>query len=215
MAETNAEVSRVAAPQKVSASLVQRAKKSDSQALVTIFRQFIPEEERIYWTEYLGSHGWIFGRHSLGCLTNKRLAGVTIGSFGEVIYRDGYLEYINSSVIYQPSKLALYIYVFLAIVLGLGISFFVASTAVVGLGWGLFGALVLGVLMFLALGVLLVNLVVRLYYAVRKCGLVLWIKEGVSVYVFSDRKRLRQANAMHRMVTEIRDNRISSLGHLG
>src|SRR5436305_4470189 len=160
MAETGAEASRVAAPQKMSASLMQRAKKSDSQALVTIFRQFIPEEERIYWTEYLGSHGWIFGRHSLGCLTNKRLAGITIGSFGEVIYRDGYLEYINSSVIYQPSKLALYIYVFIAIILDLGISFSGASAAAVGLGWGLLGVLFVGVLLFVALGILLVNLVV-------------------------------------------------------
>src|SRR5215204_7573906 len=116
MSEANAAVPGLVPPvNKVDVSLLQRAKKSDPQALATIFRQFIPEGEKICWMEYLGSHGWIFGRHSFGCLTERRVADVTIGAFGEVIYQDGYLEYINSSIIYQPSKLALYVLVAVAI----------------------------------------------------------------------------------------------------
>jgi hypothetical protein len=204
----------IPSPQKVSTSLLQRAKQSDAQALVTIFRQFIPEEEKIYWTEYLGSHGWIFGRHSLGCLTDRRVADITIGAFGEVIYQDGYLEYINSSVIYQPSKLALYVLVFFALILDIFLAIY-SSTAALAVFREPVVAFVIGLVVLVLLGLLLVNMMVRLYYAVRKCGLVLWIKEGICVYVFSDRKRLRQANVMHRKVTEIRDSRISSLGHLG
>src|SRR5262245_4620219 len=99
---------------KIAASLVSRARKGDQQAIVTIFRQFVPEDEGLYWAEYLGRHGWLFGRLSFGCLTDKRVASVKIGSFGEVIYQDGYFEYINSGIIYQPSRLALYIWVFVA-----------------------------------------------------------------------------------------------------
>jgi hypothetical protein len=214
MATADVAQPQVASPQKVSISLLQRAKKSDQQALVTIFRQFVPEDEKIYWTEYLGSHGWIFGRHSLGCLTDRRVADMTIGAFGEVIYQDGYLEYVNSSVIYQPSKLALYVYVVLALFADAFLSMF-AFTAWMGSGRGFLAGLLIGLVIFVLLGVVLVNLVVRFYYAVRKCGLVLWIKGGISVYVFSDRKRIRHANVMHRMVTEMRDNRITKLGHIG
>ncbi len=214
MAAPDAPAHSGASAQKVSKSLLQRVKKSDAQALVTIFRQFIPEDEKLYWAEYLGSHGWLFGRHSLGCLTGRRVAAIKIGSFGEVIYQDGYLEYVNSSVIYQPSKLALYLLVLVAILFDLSL-----SAAVFQLLPGVIGNFLLGAILtlvfFVLVGVIFVNTVVRLYYAVRKCGLVLWIKDGVSVYAFSDRKRIRQANVMHRMVTEIRDDRIARLGHIG
>jgi hypothetical protein len=78
-----------------------------------------------------------------------------------------------------------------------------------------FAAFLLGGATAVLVGLLAVNTVVRLYYAVRKCGLVIWIKEGISVYIFTDRKRLHRANAMFRMAMDIRDNRISRLGHIG
>jgi hypothetical protein len=202
-------------PLKVSASIVKRAQGGDQQALITIFRQFLPPEEKIFWTEYLGFHGWIFGKHSFGCLTERRVADVTIGHFGEVIYQDGYLEAVNSGVIYQPSKLALYIAVFIAAIISLwagaalGITF--GATVADSVAVGLLVSLILAGL----IGLVLINMAVRLYYATRKCGLVMNIKEGIPVYVFADRKRLQRAHAMFRMATDIRDHRISQLGHIG
>lgn len=214
MGEPQASKPGAPSAQKISASLLQRAKASDPQALVTIFRQFIPEEEKLYWTEYLGKHGWLFARHSLGCLTGRRVAAIRIGSFGEVIYQDGYLECVNSSVLYQPSKLALYFWLIMAALLDV-VLLVAAVQQLEALGLGPFLVAFLALLLCAVVGVVSVSVVVRFYYSVRKCGLVLWVKDGISVYVFSDRKRIRQANLMHRMVTEMRDDRIARLGHIG
>lgn len=203
-----------AGPVKVEGNLLNRARKGDTQALVTVFRNFIPENEKIFWTEYLGTHGWIMGRHSLGCLTDRRVADITIGHAGEVIYQDGFLEYANSSAVYQPSLMGLYLSVALALIVDVWLS--LSAVTLLSQSYGTSSTIMLfGLLLFLGLGLLLVNAVVRGYYSVRKCGLVVWIKEGISVYVFTDHKRIQRAIAMLRMLTDLRDRRIGTLGHLG
>jgi hypothetical protein len=58
---------------------------------------------------------------------------------------------------------------------------------------------------------LLLPLTVRLFYRFRKSGLVLWIREGVPVYLFSDRKRLGDANRLYRTALATRESRIREI----
>lgn len=169
---------------KIEPSLMQRAKNGDPVALEKMFQQFIPEEEKIIAAEYLGVKGlWGIGSHSFACVTNRRVAAIKTGFLGEVIFQDGAMEYINSGVIYQPSKLWLYV-----------VSFFVVVCTV-------------------GIGVLLLPLVAKIYYDINKCGLVFVIREGVSVYLFTDRGRLSVANRLYRKVMQAREPRIREIGH--
>ena len=198
---------------RIAGNIVDLAKEDDPEALQAIFGQFIPADENVVWCGYLGKLGWYFGRHSFACLTDKRVADVSIGWFGEIIYQDALLEYFNSTVVVQPSRLMLYILcVFAAAMFGIGsISLFAslkeasASTLVY-----VVAVPVLLVLLFIAFEV-----VVRFYYLVSKCGIVLWIKDGVSIYIFTDRKLLTKANSLIRMLRFQRDERIAALGHIG
>ena len=61
---------------------------------------------------------------------------------------------------------------------------------------------------------LVIEFLVRLYYSVMKCGVVLWIKDGVSIYMFTDRKLLTKANALLRLLRTQRDERVASVGHI-
>ncbi len=206
---------RPSGPVRVAASLIQRAKRGDEAALITIFRQFLPPGEKINWVGYLGFHGLIWGRHSLGCLTERRVADVTLGHFGEVVYQDGFLEYVNSGVVYQPSRLSLYIMSFIAIVASIAAGFFIAAFAHDEARLSSVAAIFLGAVFAVLVGLVAVNFVVRLYYAFNKCGLVLAIKGGVNVYVIADRKRLPLAMSMYRMAADNRDGRVAAFGHLG
>lgn len=199
---------------RIEGSLIVRAKAGDQSAVISIFRQFLPSEERIDFAEHLGFQGWIFGQHSLGCLTEKRIARVTLGFSGEVIYQDAFLEHCTSSVVFQPSKLALYVYVAVAVCGGLvganrfgtGVGDYFRSPASGFVAALLFAAPAIA---------LLLNLVVRFYYAIRKCGLVVSVNGGVSVYLFADRKRLTRARVMLRQLSAVRDRRIGDLGYIG
>jgi len=167
---------------KIEVSILQRAIQNDSDALNLMFKQFLPEDEIIYYTQYLGTHGiWGTGTHSFGCLTERRVADITVGRFGAVSYQDGYLESINSTVIYQPSKLWLYI--------SIGILAFV-------------------VIVTFGIGFLFIYSVTQAYYRLAKCGIVFNIKEGIPVYIFCDRKYLGRANALCRHVMLAREKRI-------
>ena len=159
----------------VQPNLLQRAKQNDSEAIATMFRQFLPEDEHVMLAEYLGVLGvWGIGTHSFAAVTDRRVAGMRVQILGGVTYQDGFLEYLNSGMVHQPSKLLLYIYVAIISVVTLGI------------------------------GLLLLPLTVRIYYRFHKCGLVLWVREGVPVYVFSDRKRVGVANNLYREAAYLR-----------
>ncbi|MBT9548653.1 MAG: hypothetical protein IV090_24885 [Candidatus Sericytochromatia bacterium] len=170
---------------KVEKNILQLSKQNDPEALRKLFKQFLPENETIYSTEYLGIQGiWGFGAHSFACLTECRVADIKIDSFGEIVYQDGYLEEINSAIVVQPSKLKLYVVLIIACVL-----------AIPSFG----------------ITLLLLPLIVRYYYRIVQCGLVFWIREGVPVYIFSNRSLLNRANNFCRNVALARENRIKSI----
>ena len=203
---------------RVDRSLLDRAKGNDLEAITTMFRQFMSPDEEIYFAEYTGLLGfWIFGTHSFACLSNRRLASLQVGAFGRVLYNDGFLEHANSGVVYQPSLLKLYVWAFFAVVIGLlTVAFFGALSTQVfaGLGGGLLGGLagVLVVAIGLGIGLLAVFFTVRLYYMLNKCGLVWWIREGISVYVFANRGKMTRANHLFRLSCQVRDERLKAVG---
>lgn len=170
---------------KIEQSLMQRAKKNDFAAIEKMFRQFLPEDEKVLAAEYLGVKGiWGFGTHSFACVTNRRVAAIRTGNFGEVWFQDGCIEDINSGIIFQPSKFWLYVL------------YIVSATIVVStLGFGL----------------LLLPWAVGKYYDWSRCGVVFAIREGVNVYLFTDRGRLKIANRLYRMAMQARELRVRDI----
>lgn len=168
-------------------SLLESAKLGDQQAIFTMFSQFLPTEERCLFVEYMGVQGmWWVGRYSFACLTERRLASINVGPWGEVVYQDGLLEHTNSGIVYQPGLLGLYV--------------------LVG-AYSVFALLT-------SLGLLLVFLpyVVQFYHRTRKCGLLWVIREGVSVYLFTNRNRLTRANHLYRIACNQRERRLQTMG---
>lgn len=170
----------------VSSSLIARAVANDGDAIVTMFQQFIPRDEKVIFAEYLGTQGILgLGEQSFGCLTTRRIASIRTKRFGEVLYQDGFLEYINSTVVYQPSKVVLYIII--VVLLALAIPTFGATLLVVPFAGTIF-------------------------YQFKKSGVVFVVKEGVSVYFFANRKLLARANVLIRDSTRLRDERVKLVG---
>jgi hypothetical protein len=202
----------------VDRSLLSRAKSNDTRAIVTMFQQFLSQDEEIHSVEYMGVEGlWGLGNHCFACVSDRRLAVLQVGLFGKVNYQDGYLEYHNSGLIYQPSKLGFYVTMVVAALaaLSVGISLFVLGMLVadnVGGILGMLTAVVAGVLMFSAATLVFV-LIGKAYYRFVKSGLVWVIREGVSVYVFTNRSKLTRANHLYRICTQLRDERLKAMGH--
>jgi hypothetical protein len=206
------------APIRVDRSLLDRAKANDLGAITTMFRQFMSPDEEIYFAEYCGLLGvWIFGTHSFACLSNRRLASLQVGAFGRVYYNDGFLEHQNSGIVAQPSLLKLYLWSFFAGLFGVLVLAMALVTAV-GVFQELGGALgllagFLTVALGLGLALLTVFLTIRLYYSLNKCGLVWWIREGLCVYVFTNRGKMNRANHLYRLSCQVRDERLKVVGH--
>lgn len=203
---------------RVDRSLLDRAKDNDLDAITTMFRQFMSPDEEVYFAEYCGLLGfWIFGTHSFACLSNRRLASLQVGAFGRVFYNDGFLEHQNSGAIHQPSLLKLYVWAFFAAVLGL-LTIGIGLVGAVGVFQALSGVLgflaaLMVVVLGLGLAMLAVMITVRLYYSLNKCGLVWWIREGISVYVFTNRGKMNRANHLYRLSCQVRDERMRAVGH--
>lgn len=165
------------------ASLLDRARREDPAALATVFSQFLPAGETVVDARYLGLKGlWGIGTHSFACVTSRRVAVLEVGLLGGVAYHDGALEELNSGVISQPSRLGLYMFVAVTTVLTLGVA------------------------------LLLLPLTLRVYYSFKKSGLVFWVREGVSVFLFTDRKRLPAATDLYRMTSALREVRLAEIG---
>jgi hypothetical protein len=198
--------------------LLERAKNNDVDAIAKIFQQFMSPDEEIYFAEYCGVRGiWIFGTHCFACLTNRRLAALQIGSFGKLLYTDGYLEHANSGVIHQPSLLKLVLWCVVSAVVALGVFFSAFGGAVDALRTqgGVVGLLLAVLLIAVGLGLGLAVFVsaMKVYHRIEKCGLVWWIREGIGVYVFTDRSKLTRANHLYRLCCQLRDERIKQVGH--
>ncbi|MEM9925910.1 MAG: hypothetical protein AAF915_19525 [Cyanobacteria bacterium P01_D01_bin.50] len=145
------------------------------------------------------------GTHSFACVTNRRIADISVGRFSEVIYQDGYLEFINSSVLYQPSKLALYLFIITWLFLSFIISFVVGTLTLSQLNYivGFIAAM-----LFLIIFILLIPYVIKLYYANVKCGILFWVREGVPIYIFSNRRFIKRANMLCRDIALYREKRL-------
>jgi hypothetical protein len=169
----------------IGSSVLERARENDTEAIEIMFRQFLPDDEKIHYLQYLGLKGlWGIGTHEFVCLTERRVADITVGRFGEINYQDGYLECINSTVIHQPSKLMLYLMV----------GFYcLYSLALVGIP-----------LLFLPF-------VFQAYYRFVKCGVVLMVKEGIPIYMFASRKYINRVNTLCRQITIVREDRIKEI----
>lgn len=197
-------------PTKIEASVLARAKKDDQDALATMFRSFIPAtDEKLFHIEYLGLQGlWGLGVHSFGCITERRIATIRIAPFKEILYQDGYLEYINGGAILQPSRLWLYI-IWVGIVIG---SFFLGA-GIIGALWfihAIFG--ILGFILLAGLDFLLISFATRIYYGLNKCGLLFWIREGLAVYMFTNHNRLFRARNFYRFYSNYRESRVHEIG---
>ncbi|MFN0125080.1 MAG: hypothetical protein ACKV19_00140 [Verrucomicrobiales bacterium] len=195
----------------------------DPEALELMFRQFLPASETIRRCAYLGLLGlWGIGTKSFACLTDRRLCGLRVGLFGEVVYQDGYLEYVNSSVVYQPSRFGLFI--LLAFFSSLGaflcvitqaqyerLSRYHAFDLVDSLDFTDYA--LLAILLFLTpLSFPLLWLIaVKLFYGFKKCGVVHCIREGVNVYWFTNRSKLARANEIFREGTKARLDQLAAL----
>ena len=180
-------------------SLLDRAKADDQEAIATMFAQFLPRDEQILEGHYLGVLGfWGIGTHSFAAVTARRVATLRISLLGGVEYQDGSLEYVNSAAVFQPTKVMLYVYSAVTVLV-----FFV-------LGFALHPAASIGTLL---LGILVLPLVIRFYYRRHKSGIVLWIREGLQVYAFIDRKRMRLSNQLYRLCMNLREERLRALGH--
>jgi hypothetical protein len=132
------------------------------------------------------------------------VAAIRVAAFGEVVYQDGYIDYVNSGVVYQPSRLVLYVVVTLLSLLMLASLFFTAA--------GLFifqdKPMILEGLGSLLVWLIVLPVLIRVYYRMFKCGIVFWVREGVSVYLFTNRGRLVKANRLYRNLTILREQRL-------
>jgi len=194
----------------INKSLTARAQSGDRQAIETMFRQFTPPDETYYAVDYLGFEGlWIFGTHSFGALTDRRVAALRMTMWGEVVYQDGFLESINSNVFYQPSKL--WLYISLISIAFSHLSGWVA-TIMLALDYEestdrlltiLVGTIVWAVFAFIS-----ALTAIKWFHWFKKSGAAFIIKEGVTVFIFTDRSRMSLANDLFRRLCFLREQRI-------
>lgn len=196
--------------------LLSSAIDGDVNSSVAMIRQFIPDEdEKIYFAEYFGEKGFWTGRiHSFAALTDRRVISLKVGLVGSVFYQDAYFEDMNSGLIHQPSLMGLYKVIavigFLAL---LPSGFLMLVLLASDLGSLLKAVCVICLLLMLGFGLtrLLLPLAKRLFYLFNKSGLVCVIREGVSVYCFADRDKIRRASQMYRMLSQLREQRRAAI----
>jgi hypothetical protein len=205
---------------KIDRRILGRAIDNDPDALSLMFHQFIPPNEDIRFAEFLGVQGlWGVGKRCFACVTDKRIASLQVGAFKEVFYQDGYLEHTNSGIIYQPSKLLMYVFMVVATIISLfmSMSFYSLIYSViyprrsVFVEEGFWLPLIIAVVVISILLPFGWVLAAQIYYRVVKCGLVWVVREGVSIYAFTNRNKLVRANHLYRICTELRDERIRQI----
>jgi hypothetical protein len=190
---------------RIASSILHRATQDDAEAIETMFKQFLADDEQIYLVSYLGLQGlWGFGTREFACLTDRRIADITVGKFGKISYQDGYLEHINSTFIFQPSKLKLYLSV--GFLFAIPVLTFLSTVAV--------DAVLSFIILIITSGIalLLLPLFVQFYYRLNKCGILIAVRGGIPIYIFTNRKLLTRANALCRVMTVSREERIKLRG---
>lgn len=160
-------------------AVISRARSGDDGAVRTIFESFLPVDEPILLARYLGRSGWLWaGKTSFGCVTPTRVATVQAGAFGEVLYQDALISDIGGLILYQPSRLMLYVLAVLLLLL-----------AIPTLGVSLLDFLFLR----------------QIYYRLVKSGIMFKVRfEGVNIYMFADRKNLDVVRGILELVSPMR-----------
>jgi hypothetical protein len=179
---TNVDVARGSDPGQTAfrpeTSVIERAVAGDRRAMDLMFRAFVPPGEPILVTEYLGIRGFFgLGSKSFGCVTEARASRIELGLFGEVIYQEALIRDINSVVIHQPSRLWLYV---------------------------ILAGVLLAAIPTMGLALLALPLVPRLYYRFAKSGAVFGVREGIPLYLFTDRARLTRLRSLLNAINERR-----------
>jgi len=153
-------------------SILQEAKADNSEAVAALFSGFLSKGETIRGCGYLGCLGFIFPQHSFWCVTDTRACSLRLKRDGELLFSSGCLAHINSDAFYQPSLLILWVCITLLVVVTFGI------------------------------GLLLIPIAIRIFYRVKKSGMVFWVREGVGVYIFADRHNLQNAQRASTLIAE-------------
>lgn len=152
--------------------VLQEARAGNSKAVEDLLSGFLGKTEVVSGCGYLGSLGFIFPEHSFWCVTDTQACSLRIKRTGELVFSSGYLPHINSLAFYQPSLIPLWVIIAILIVVTFGV------------------------------GILLVPWAVKLYYRVKKSGVVFWVQEGIPVYIFADRPNLHRAQQVSTLITE-------------
>ena len=108
---------------KIQSTLLKKATLGDKVAIKTMFQNFVSEDDTIMDGYYLGNYGFLFKTKSFVCISDKKIASMQYGPFGQIVYTDAFIEEINSGVIYQPSIFPLYFVGFLLCITIIGILF--------------------------------------------------------------------------------------------
>ena len=105
----------------IQSTVLKKAVLGDKTAIKTMFQNFVSEDETIMDVQYLGSYGFLFKTKSFVCISDRRIASMEYGPYGKIIYRDAFVEDVNSGIIYQPSIFPLYLVGFLLCITIIGI----------------------------------------------------------------------------------------------
>ena len=179
----------------------QRAKKNDRSAVRDLFLGFLGRTENVVDAGYLGGLGLIFPEHSFWCVTNSRVCGMVVNAAGRLDFTFCFLKGVDVAHFHQPSSAGLWI-TLIGYLLG------VAAVAVgcvgIGLEFGTLGRYVsffVGTLL-LAGGIALTPFVTRFDYRFTKSGCTFFTKELVYIRILADRKNLKAAQSLLRLVEE-------------
>lgn len=169
-----------------------RAKEGDVESISSLFNGFLGDDERIKDCGYLGVLGYIFPEYSFWCITDRRVCGLLIRRGGRLQFTSGFIKLINSLALRQPSLVTLWVTISIWMI----VLWFIGSQVSV------FFLIMYGVpewvsfLVPLALGILAIRWIIRIYYRFVKSGCIFWMREKLPIYLFADRNNLANAQKL-------------------
>jgi hypothetical protein len=143
----------------------------------------------------------IFPEHSFWCVTNSRVCGMVVNAAGRLDFAFCFLKGIDVAHFHQPSSAGLWVTIigYLLGVIAGALACYMGVWFATGLGrylWFFLGTLIL------AGGIYLTPFVTRFYYRFTKSGCTFFTKELVSIRILADRKNLKAAQSLLRLVEE-------------
>lgn len=162
-------------------NMVRAAAAGNRDALNAMIRSFIPDDEQVIASAFLGKYGSILKHQAFFAVTDRRAISILVGPFRRISYTDALLEHINSSGIEQPSRGPLYFRIFFTAAITLGI------------------------------GLIFAPWISRRWYKKNKDGLFLNVQDAFPVVTFVDAATLPTAIALYRDFSLARDDRLAQL----